>query len=280
MESLYHVGFAHWADAERINRSALAALRDAGDPTNAEHHMTSLANSMFYVGRFDESIKGFETILRAARARRNLQHVAWGLYASCKGMIAQGRFDESMPRLDEARKVLDTLADSASQIITSGLYTLAHLRAGRYELARQMADDTTARLASSRAVVYSTVLGYIGCAEAYLELAARDRALVPDAKRAVAGLRKFALLFPFAGPAYARYRAQLDHLLGHDRRAARGLDRAVALSRRLGMPYDEAQALWLAGRFVDPRRTDDAARIFERLGCRWHLEQTRRSQHS
>jgi tetratricopeptide (TPR) repeat protein len=275
MESLYHVGFAHWTEAERINRGALAALEHTGDPTNAEHHGTMLANALFYVGRFDESIRGFEQVLRTARARRNLQHVAWGLYAGCKGMVAQGRFDEALPRLAEARAVLDTLEDSASQIITSGLETLAHVRRGDHDAARAAADDTTRRLRSSRAVVYSTVLGYLGCAEGYLELAAHDRSLMPTAARAVSDLRTFALLFPFAGPAYARYRAQLHALTGHPRRARRGFERAVALSRRLAMPYDEAQALWLASRYGDPRRAVDAARIFERLGCRWHLAQIR-----
>ena len=228
-----------------------------------------------YVGRFDESIRGFEQILRWSRARRNLQHVAWGLYASCKGMIAQGRFDEALPRLAEARAVLDTLEDSASQIITSGLYTLAHLRRGDLAAARAAADDTAQRLRSSRAVVYSTVLGYVGCAEGYLELAAHDPSVLPAATRAVADLRKFALLFPFAGPAHARYRAQLHALLGNPRRARRGFERAIALSRRLAMPYDEAQALWLASRYGEPARAADAARIFERLGCRWHLAQLR-----
>src|SRR5262249_5716813 len=130
MEALYHVGFAHWTDAMRLNQAALAALRDAGDPTNAEHHLTCLANSEFYIGRFDDSIRHFEHIRRAARARRNLQHVAWGLYASCKGMIAQGNFDLARPRLDEARALLATLADAASQIICHGLYALLHVRQG------------------------------------------------------------------------------------------------------------------------------------------------------
>ncbi len=278
MEALYHVGFAHWADAERLNRTALAALRDAGDPTNAEHHLTSLANACFYIGRFDESIRGFEQILRAARARRNLQHVAWGLYASCKGMIAQGRFDESLPRLDEARALLDTLADAASQIITSGLYTLIHTRRGDWSAARAAADDTASRIKKSRAVVYSTVLGYVGCAEGYLELAARDASVMPLARKAVSDLRRFSILFPFAGPAYQRYRAQLHALDGETRRAARGFERAIALSRKLTMPYDEAQASWLAGRYIDPRHTAHAAWIFERLGCQWHLEQTKRAR--
>jgi serine/threonine protein kinase/tetratricopeptide (TPR) repeat protein len=277
MEALYHVGFARWPDAERLNRASLEELRDAGDPTNAEHHLTCLANLEMYTGRFDESIRHFEQILRAARARRNLQHVAWGLYASCKGMIAQGRFDESLPRLDEAKALLDTLADAASLIITHGLYALLHVRRGEDDKARAMADETAARIAKSRAVVYSTILGYIGCAETYVELYGRRRGpeLLEKANAACAGLRKFALVFPFAEPAAVRYTAQLQAIEGKSLRARRGLEKAASLARSLSMPYDEAQALWLEGRYFGDRRRLGAARvIFDRLGCAWHREQT------
>jgi len=54
--------------------------------------------------------------------------------------------------------------------------------------------------------------------------------------------------------------------------------RVIAAARRLAMPYDEAQALWLASRYgasEDLARAEaEAAReIFARLGCAWHLAQ-------
>jgi hypothetical protein len=288
MEALYHVGFGDWDEVERLNRRALAELRDAGDPTNAEHHMTCLANMECYVGRFDESARHFVQIETAARARRNWQHVAWGLYAACKGMIAQGRFAESLPRLDEAKQLLDQLSDAASQIICHGLYALIHVRSGDDRLARQYADETTARMRRSRAVVYSTIFGYVGTAETYCELLDRARRagtpaevaeLTALARRACADLRRFSLLFPFAGPAALRYRGQLHALEGEPRRARRALARSVALARKLRLPYDEAQALWLTARYFPAGPADpnlgEATRLFERLGCAWHLDQVR-----
>jgi hypothetical protein len=122
---------------------------------------------------------------------------------------------------------------------------------------------------------------YVGAAEAYLELADRGwhrgadvGELLARARVACARLRRFALVFPFAGPARLRYQAQLAALEGDRRAARRGFERAIELSRRLAMPYDEGQALWLASRyFPDRARTQAARASFARLGCAWHLAQ-------
>ncbi len=281
MESIYKLCSARWADCESINRAALDELRDTGDPTNAEHHLAVLANKEFYVGRFEDSADHFEQLRVVARTRRNRQHEAWGLYGSCKGMIALGRLDEALPRLHQAKAILDQLSDHPSQLILHGLYTLAHVRGGRDAEARRMADEISTLIEKVPAAAsFASAVGYLGAAEGYLELADRARRrgttdageLLGRARAACAKLRWFALTFPFAGPGQLRYRAQLAALEGDRRGARRGFDRAIELSRRLAMPYDEAQALWLAARyFPDPDRIGAARAIFTRLGCAWHL---------
>ena len=280
MQALYNVGFARWDEVWRLNRASLAALRDAGDPQNAEHHLCSLANAEFYVGEFEASRAHFEELLHSARARRNLQHEAWGLYASCKGMVAQGKLAESRPRLDEAKALLDQLSDAASQIIVQGLYTLVALRGGDLAAARAHADDASRRIRNSRAAVYSTIVGYAGRAEGYLELADRRAGDVGEllelGRAACADLKKLAIIFPFASPAAQRYHAQWLALTGRSAAAARAFERAIATSRGMGMPFDEAQALWLASRYVDAQRDarrTAAGHLFARLGCAWHLDQ-------
>ena len=283
MESIYHLSFARWTDCESINRAALDELRDAGDPTNAEHHLAVLACMLSYVGRFVESEERCDQLRVAARTRRNLQHETWGLYGVCYGLIPRGRFDEALPRLHEAKVILDQLLEPMSLLITHGLYTQIYVRSGRDAEARRMADETSEWIEKApTAASFSTVYAYLGAAEGYLELADRARRrgaadageLLGRARAACAQLRRFALLFPFAGPAHLRYRAQLVALEGDRRAARRGFDRAIELSRRLAMPYDEAQALWLASRyFPDRARTEAARAIFARLGCAWHLAQ-------
>jgi serine/threonine protein kinase/tetratricopeptide (TPR) repeat protein len=283
LESLNHICFARWADCETINRAALVELRDAGDPTNTAHHLAILAFVGLYVCRFDESADHWEQLRVAARTRRNQQHEVWGLFGSCLVLVARGRFDEALPRLHEAKAILDRLSDVMSLLVTLGLYTQIYVRSGRDAEARRMADEVSARIEQTPpAAAFASLHGYAGAAEAYLELADRARRrgaasageLLGRARVACARLRRFSLLFPFAGPAQLRYRAQLAALEGDRRTARRRFDRAIELSRRLAMPYDEAQALWLASRYVpDPARTEAARAIFARLGCAWHLAQ-------
>jgi len=294
MEAVYHIGCARWAECEALNRTALAELQGAGDPTNVEHHLTTLGNMEFYIGRFEEAVDHFEQLRTSARARRNLQHEAWGLFCGCKGRIALGRFDEALPRLDAAWALLERLSDPTSMLITLGLYAQLHTRAGHDADARRAADEISARLAKLSTVgSYASIVSYTGAAETYLELAERARRraagaradgaddareLLRRARAACAQLRRFALLYPFAGPAHLRYRAQLAALEGHPRAARRGFARSIAAARRLAMPYDEAQALWLASRYApeagaEPGHAEAAREIFTKLRCAWHLEQ-------
>ncbi|HWO18335.1 MAG TPA: AAA family ATPase [Kofleriaceae bacterium] len=284
MESVYHISRARWSAAESLGRAALAELRDAGDPTNADHHVATLACMLYYVGRFEESMELFDEMQVGARARHNPLHEAWGLYGGAMGRIAQGRFDESLPRLHAALAVFERLQAKTSLIIVHGLCSQLHARAGRDAEALRAADEVSARVAELSTIA-ATIVGYIGAAEAYLELADRARRrgapgsadvndLLARARAACSRLRRFALWFPFAEPARLRYGAQLAALEGEHRAAQRGFARAIELSRRLAMPYDEAQALWLASRYVPDRGRAAAAReIFARLGCAWHVAQ-------
>ena len=279
MEVAYRLGFGYWADVERIARQALAEVDAAGDPTNAELHMTGLANVMFYTGRYAESEKLFEQILASSRARRNLQHHAWGLYGRCLSMTATGKLADSLPRIDEAQAILAQLGDHASLIICDGLRTLIHVRRGDHAQARAAADATRARLQKSGIGMYATHAGYVGAAEGYLELADRargDTELLGLARAACDDLRRFSRFVPMAGPAALRYRGQLLALEGHALRARVAFTRSADAAHALGMPYDEACAHWLAARYVKSRAgAQDATKLFQQLGCTWHLAQVR-----
>jgi serine/threonine protein kinase/tetratricopeptide (TPR) repeat protein len=278
MEVAYRIGFAQWADVERIARQGLADVDAKGDPTNAELHLTGLANTQFYMGRYDESQRGFEQILVSARGRRNLQHHAWGLYGQCLAMVARGQFAEALPQLDEAKQILAQLGDAASLIICDGLRTQLFVRRGDDVLAREAADATRGRLQKSGIGMYATILGYVGAAEGYLELADRargDRELLALAELACDDLRRFARFVPFASPAAHVFRGQLLALQGHPIRARISFARGLEAARRLRMPFEEASGLWRAARYLPGHRSKhaEATKIFERLGCAWHVTQ-------
>jgi eukaryotic-like serine/threonine-protein kinase len=281
MEGLYHIGFGDWEEVEAIGARMLVELRGVGDPQNMEAHMTNLANMEFYTGQYEASIRHFDEVLRSAQARRNVQHTAWGLYAGGLGRLALGWHQEAIPRLEEAKALLATQKDIASQIICHGLLGLAYLRRGERARARALAEDTSARIRQVRAAVYSTYAGYAAAAEIFLELSREEPSaseasrLLRHARRAATDLWKFSLMFPFAAPAASLHGGQVLALSGRPRLAARAFQRAVALAQRFRMPYEEAQARFaIAQNEQDGEAAgslDEAEKIFARLGCTYHL---------
>ncbi len=277
MEGVYQSGFGNWQRVEECGLSGLARLRDAGDPQNVERHTCLLANMYYYAGRFDESIELFDDLLASARSRANVQHTAWGLYARALSLVAKGKHDAALPSLIEASELLASQADIASQIICHGLRALVHLRRGEHAEARRWADDACDKIAQVGTAVYSTISGYATVCEVYVELldlaGGRDRELVARLGQALRAARTFALMFPFGGPMYHRYRGQAAAIAGKRRRAQRAFDKSIALATRFDMPYDRAQAHLLAARYApggDRDHLDRAAALFDQLGCAYH----------
>lgn len=278
MEVAYKLAFGYWDEIEKLGQDALAELNAAGDPTNAELHLTGLANMRFYIARYHESERMFDQIMMASRARRNIQHHAWGLYGKCMSLVARGEFTISMERIAEAAPMLEACGDNASLIICDGLRATVHCRRGEDAQARVAVDDTRRRLPKSGIGMYATILGWVGAAETALELWERapgDATLHELARQTCAALRRYSLFVPIAAPAWLRLQGQLHALEGNPARARRAFARAVASARRLAMPYDEATALWLAARYLPTQRRglDQAARMFTQLGCAWHARQ-------
>src|SRR6185312_11339399 len=130
--------------------------------------------------------------------------------------------------------------------------------------------------------------GFIGAADAYLELWRRgDASVEPAARTALANLTKLARLFPIAAPAAATLTGVYHLRTGSRRAALRHLRRGLAIAERLQMPYDQAVAhAALAEAHGGPSRRAGASRgaaaaaehaeaaraLFTQLECRWHVE--------
>src|SRR5262249_6851105 len=144
--------------------------------------------------------------------------------------------------------------------------------AGEPARARAAADLATALIGSRRPTVFTISEGFVGAADAYLELArAGQRDALGAARVAIANLARLARVFPIAAPA-AHALAGLHQLrAGTPRRAVRHLRRSLALAERLAMPYDQAIAHRGLAAAVGGDHADQARRLFTRLGCRWHL---------
>jgi eukaryotic-like serine/threonine-protein kinase len=183
-----------------------------------------------------------------------------------------GELDLAIRELERAMRLLAAQADRASSILCGGMLASALARVGEHARARAAADATTAQIGSRSPPVFTIAEGFIGAADAYLELARHGDA---EAARAVApaigNLARLARMFPIAAPA-ASTLAGMDLLRrGAPRRAGRALRRGLALAQRLAMPYDQAVAHRGLAIVDAGDHADHARRLFTELGCRWHL---------
>jgi hypothetical protein len=121
--------------------------------------------------------------------------------------------------------------------------------------------------------VFTIAEGFIGAADAYLELWRRgDASVAPAAKLAVDNLRRLARVFPIASPAAHNLTGLYQLRRGARRRALASLRRGLATAERLAMPYDQAIAHAGIAEVGESDHRERARALFTDLGCRWHLE--------
>jgi tetratricopeptide (TPR) repeat protein len=242
VESVYHIGFANWTKAEHATREALEILGDASDPQMREIALTTLGHIAFYTGLYADSKRAFEEVLQSARARANLQHATWGRFSMARALLQMDQLEEALPLLHEARRALAEHAELDSEIICHGLLAAARLRLGDEEPARRLADETLERIRRSRPIGFSTLDGYDGAAQVYLELWGRRRgspeaaSLARAADEVCASLHGLARLFPMAAPTAHLRSGQAALLAGQKWKATLALERSRRRSLELGMP--------------------------------------------
>ena len=276
-EAAFHVGVGAWPAARAAAEQGLAIATELRNPQEAEVAHTILGHVMFATGDYEGSRRSAITLHESARARANLQHETWGVYTQARAALYVGDLGAAIRDFERAMAMLEGQADHASYVLCGGMMACALARAGDLSRARVAADATTERIGARRPPVFTISEGFIGAADAYLELWRRgDRSAAAAARVALANLARLARAFPIAGPA-ARTLAGVSLLrAGQPRRALPLLRRGLALAEQLQMPYDQAVAHAAlaeagagAGGAVD--HAASARRLFERLGCRWHL---------
>jgi len=272
-EAAFHVGIGGWGAARDAANHSLEIALALRNPQEAEIAHTILGHVEFATGEYEASRRSAVTLHDSAHARANSQHEAWGLYTQARAALYLGELDDAIRDFERAMVLLAGRADHASHVLCGGMLASALARAGEPARARAMADATTERIGSRRPPVFTISEGFIGAADAYLELARRgDR----DAERAAAvaldNLVRLARVFPIAAPAASTLSGMYALQRGAPRRAARALQRGLALAERLAMPYDQAVAHRGLAAVAGGDHAEQARRLFTRLGCRWHLD--------
>lgn len=270
----FHVGAGDWPAARAAAAESLAIAEALRNPQEAEIAHTILGHVEFATGDYEASRRSASVLYESARSRANAQHEAWGIYTQGRASLYLGDLDAAIRDFDRAMRVLAGQADHASHVLCGGMLACALARAGDRTRARTMADVTTRRIGSGRAPVFTITEGFVGAADAYLELARRDRDALRGARLAIANLARLARVFRIAAPAASTMRGlyQLRHgRRGVRSRAVRALRHGLRLAEQLGMPYDQAVAHAGLAAAIGGDHGETARRLFTRLGCRWHV---------
>lgn len=254
--AMYEIGFARWGAARTSAARALMLCRRAGEPNDIETALTLSGLLEHYAGDFARSLADFARVRDAAKSRGNLQHTAWGAYGMAQNLIVQGRSAEALPLLLEASELLLQVDDRHSDLICSGLLSLAHLHLGDYARARQ---EVLRAVAVAEGLVpnnFGSFVGYHAPATTLLALWGRALRFAPEeapalesvTASALSNLKRYARLFPVAGTRLklldgwaAQRRGQLA--------LARSLwDAGLSAAGAGSMPYDAGCLHWSLSR--------------------------------
>ncbi|MFM7200002.1 MAG: adenylate/guanylate cyclase domain-containing protein [Myxococcota bacterium] len=284
-EAVYLSGYARWDEVERIASEGLERARQLGVHYETDICLTILLLSAYFRGRFERARQYAQELLAKARSAANPQHQAWGNYTLAEALIPQGRYAEALKALGDASQLLEQQEDALSRIIVHGLTAVALLRSGEETRAEEEAMRVLERTRRSIPYNWASLEGYAAPAEVLLERWEHHQQqkspgvepVARAAREAVTIFERFAQVYEIARPRLARFKARQAWLEGRTRRARREWERSLAWSRRLDMPWEEAQALFELGRFTQlPVRSgalERAHAIFSYLGCWAHVAQ-------
>jgi serine/threonine protein kinase len=225
----------------------------------------------------------------------DLQSQCWGLIGNTVSKLRLGRAIAEEPDgvleewIDEKGATTDVLGWYAMR-------GLVHLRAGRGRPAEEAASKALKLALATRPVAFWTQPCLAAIAEIYLELletslrgASGIGGLQPGLSRSILekqvklsykAARVFGSIFPIGQPFSLLFEGMGEKLAGTSARAREALDKAVDVSRKLEMPYEEGRALFELGRHADwqssarRKSLERAAEIFGSLKAGPDLRRT------
>jgi len=251
-QAMCEIGFGEFRDARRTSAEALRLCRLVGDPYEIELALTLAALNEHYAGYFKESLELFREIYSSANARNNRQHIAWGAYGMAQNLLILGFTKEAVYKLQEATEAMLAVDDRHSDLICSGLLSLAHLHLGDYTRASHFARLALEQARHTSPNNFGSFVGYYSAPTTLISLWGRasrfghgDAAeFEAGAKVSLGYLRRFAGIFPVATPRLHLLKGWVA-LRGGSRASAQvHWRRSLRLAKRLELRYDQALAHW------------------------------------
>ncbi len=286
MIGLYKVGVGQWQEVRlRLDKGQrifqrLGAHRLWGDTASV------LAASLILEGSQRRAVELCESLYETFQRLDNRLRRAWSRNYLAVATLRSGDAQAAAEFCEEVISLAADSPDGWTQVIAHGQLALARWQLGQLDAARAAAEVAREHIArTSPPTVFSTLWGYQGCAEVYLELwaeavanAAPERAELGQRVREMAGrLRTFSWVFPIGRPAARLFAGRVAWLGGRQRRALRLLRRSLVEAEELKMPFEQARAHAELGRRLSAdgsRRAyhlDAARRIFAELGAAGEL---------
>ncbi|MFO0674392.1 MAG: AAA family ATPase [Polyangiaceae bacterium] len=236
--AIYRVGCGDFPGAREAGERQLELAAALNDRRNWELGATNLGYVHMVHGEFEIALELYRQIHHSGKSRNDAQMASWGLNGMAMCLLPLGRFDEALECLEVSRPATE---DELSRVAILGFEALAHLRSGRVERAKALADETRARLAQSSLAAYATYKDYAAVAEVYVHLARTtsgpERAPLLDVLRATCKtLRSRSRIYPIGAPQAHLRSGQLAALEGARDRGHRRAERARAVSPASARP--------------------------------------------
>lgn len=284
---LYDAG---WAAAETKFKRAVDVARITGDRRLREEALGVWGITLFFAGRFAESIPLIEMMASSANLSGNRQIQAWARLAQSAQLLRTGDLQEALHLLEEIEVWTTTSASNSEILWQRGLLALVWLRLGDAAKAQQVADSVQPLLAK-RPVAYWLQNSLAALAEVYLALwqsappgSAEQRLLRGRAVAACRRVKRFGDAFAFGRPHGLLWQGSLQWQAGHANAARAAWLHCISEAERLAMPWEAALAKRDLGRHLpasDPQRAvllAQAETALREFGATWDLEVTRHAQ--
>lgn len=268
---IYAIGTGRWERARQALGEALEIYERLQDRAHQQGCRALLGEVHYHQGRFERFAALYTDLHADARHCGNVQAQSWGLVGMAQSALVLGRADEAVAPCEEAlvltapaSPAASADADRPTRILAYGLLSLARLRRGEADQARQAADSALALIGQAPPTYVPAFEGYASVAEVYLllwEAEAKAGNACPElargAWRARAALHRFARVFPIGRPRAWLWQGLAHWLSSRAGRAHRAWLSGLRAAERLEMPYERALAHHEIGRHLPP---DDPAR--------------------
>lgn len=236
-ESVAHATFGRFDAAHEPAQKAFELIRSDETSFVRELVVVMQGHLAFYGGRIVEAMGWYAQVEEMARRRRHPQAIPWGLFSQARCLHALGRFDEALPRIDEARSMLAARPELQSETYLYGLLasTLWHL--GRPAEALARADEALERMRRAGAVGFTADEGYALALRVYLRAwEAGDATVAPRVRALMRLSRQFMRMVPAARPHLLLRVGEYEERRGRRRAARLAYQESVAHAADFRMP--------------------------------------------